>query len=109
MSDELKPCPFCGSPSVTTQARHPRISPYFVECSTCDAKGARREGHEAAIAAWNSRPIEDKLQARIDALEWLWDALETRVAKITGDIDYTRAGRIELDAILAAAREAVES
>lgn len=69
MSDELKPCPFCGSPSVTTQARHPSILPYFVECSTCDARGARREGREAAITAWNNRPIEDKLQARIAKLE----------------------------------------
>ncbi|GEB79767.1 hypothetical protein DDE01_11820 [Desulfovibrio desulfuricans] len=54
---ELKPCPHCGSTRVALQARHPRILPYFVECSTCDARGARREDREAAIAAWNRRPV----------------------------------------------------
>ena len=66
MSKRLKPCPFCGSPSVTIQARHPSILPYFAECSTCDARGARREDREAAIAAWNTRPFEDKLRQHDD-------------------------------------------
>ena len=65
MGEELKPCPFCGSPSVTTQARHPSILPYFVECSTCDARGARREDREAAIAAWNLRAEDDPVAKKI--------------------------------------------
>ena len=107
MSEELKPCGSCGS--VEAEIGIVGGATFWVECSACGACSSSHDDEYDAITAWNRRPIEDKLQARIDALEWLWDALETRVAKITGDIDYTRAGRIELDAILAAAREAVES
>lgn len=67
---ELKPCPYCGSTRVALQARHPRILPYFVECSTCDARGARREDREAAIAAWNSRVVTP---AQVEAAaRFLW-------------------------------------
>ena len=76
MSSELKPCPHCGSTRVALQARHPRISPYFVECRTCDARGARSEDREEAIAFWNLRPIEDALRDRIDALEWLRECVD---------------------------------
>ena len=107
MSEELKPCGSCGS--VEAEIGIVGGATFWVECSACGACSSSHDDEYDAITAWNRRPIEDKLQARIDDLEWLWDALETRVAKITGDIDYTRAGRIELDAILAAAREAVES
>lgn len=93
MSEELKPCPFCGSPSVTTQARHPSILPYFVECSTCDARGARREGREAAIAAWNSRPIEDALRDRIDALEWLREVEKTNRGMDEWHPDWKKRGK----------------
>ena len=107
MSEELKPCGSCGS--VEAEIGIIGGATFWVECSACGACSSSHDDEYDAIAAWNYRPIEDKLQARIDALEWLRDALETRVAKITGDIDYTRACRIELGAILAAARAAVES
>lgn len=109
MSEELKPCSHCEGVGIVAYDGWSEAGAWAcVQCQTCKICTESCLDISEAIAAWNHRPIEDKLQDRIDALEWLRDALETRVAKITGDIDYTRAGRIELGAILAAARAAVE-
>ena len=62
MSD-LKPCPFCGA----TNNKHRRNitelydddNYKFVKCHNCSSISYK----------WNSRPIEDALQARIEELE----------------------------------------
>jgi len=53
---ELKPCPFCGSADIRTE---PGINLNY--CDKCSA--------EANIEHWNTRPIEDALNARIAELE----------------------------------------
>jgi hypothetical protein len=62
MSD-LKPCPFCG----TSNEKHNNIVKLYDDeyyaYEYCNACGAR------VYANWNTRPIEDALQARIDELE----------------------------------------
>jgi hypothetical protein len=54
MSDELKPCPFCGSKN------HPF---HKKDCFLIDAYYS---GH---MAAYNTRPIEDELREEIDRLK----------------------------------------
>ena len=58
MSDELKPCPFCGR----EQHLCPEEIPYteqLHECGSCNV----------ISYDWNTRPIEDALNARIAELE----------------------------------------
>ena len=56
MSEELKPCPFCGKSWLAAE----KISysadgfAYRVECE-CTARGAWAETEEQAIEAWNTR------------------------------------------------------
>jgi hypothetical protein len=56
MSEELRPCPFCGSADIRTE---PGINLNY--CDKCSA--------EANIEHWNTRPIEDALNKRIAELE----------------------------------------
>lgn len=60
MSEELKPCPFCGA-----EARYKYLNGYpWVECSRCDVVGPDFSLREPAIAAWNTRPGEDAAERR---------------------------------------------
>lgn len=44
----------------------------IVQCRECGLTIAK-DSAEEAIAAWNTRHGEDKLQERIDALEWMFE------------------------------------
>lgn len=63
MSDELKPCPFCG------------VATDFIDVNTGEIVPACKNIRCLVIAsaltveAWNTRPLEDALQARITELE----------------------------------------
>lgn len=63
MSDELKPCPFCGKEMTMNN---------FFSCDgypqACGCWEKTTSG-DASLSVWNTRPIEDALQACIDALE----------------------------------------
>lgn len=64
MNEELKPCPFCGSDDMNVT-----VTDIFhaVWCRDC---GALVDNDEEDVAKlWNTRPIEDALQARIAELE----------------------------------------
>ena len=58
MSEELKPCPFCGGSNITEEAS---ISVVF--CADCGGE------KDTDMGSWNTRPIEDALTARIAELE----------------------------------------
>jgi hypothetical protein len=94
MSDELKPCPFCGEvPDVNNPAtfRH-EVGDRWARVVCCIEGPEIRAGiytpleewKDEAIAAWNERPIEDALRAHIAELEKklqdlqldYWDATE---------------------------------
>ena len=71
MTEELKPCPFCGGFKAT-------IEPVFIEsfstprfcviCSDCGADSQVDLGQSGAEECWNTRPIEDKLRAENERL-----------------------------------------
>ncbi len=64
MKEKLKPCPFCGESTHIWHAPEPFEPEYVVHCDKCmvERTGATQE---EAIAAWNIRPIEDKLRAKL--------------------------------------------
>lgn len=65
MTDELKPCPFCGKPGLLTRSQSADwYGDWIVACSdpadTClvnpwTVGGADDDGKARAIAAWNRR------------------------------------------------------
>ena len=68
MSEELRPCLFCGEDDDITA--NLRDGWFYVSCNKCGALTHmfyRRKSE--AIKAWNTRPIEDALNARIAELE----------------------------------------
>lgn len=58
MSETIKPCPFCGKNPTIGSCNNKQ----WVYCPN-------KECSQELILLWNHRPIEEKLQARIDELE----------------------------------------
>lgn len=63
MSEELKPCPFCGGePSLKRQARFdndtrgPDAWAFFFVCRSCSAEGPWSKTEGGALMMWNMRP-----------------------------------------------------
>ncbi|MEQ1977395.1 Lar family restriction alleviation protein [Xenorhabdus sp. SGI240] len=53
MTDELKPCPFCGGESDVSEEFGGK---YYVYCGDCSVEQTEpSETEEEAIAAWNQR------------------------------------------------------
>lgn len=64
MTNSLKPCPFCGSIDISTEAG------LFIECDTCGAEGPSvhvgdaeidpsRNAGEESVHAWNTRHVPE--------------------------------------------------
>ena len=78
MSEELRPCPFCKSNNTTLdyyEISGPQELGTIVVCNDCGASAK-------SIVDWNTRPIEDALNARIAELE----------AELGKDVDLTIVG-----------------
>lgn len=69
--NDLKPCPFCGSNVVIDT----KDDWYMFDCTNCECKyqtsfgKISEESRNLAIQEWNSRPLEDKLDAKIAHME----------------------------------------
>ena len=78
---ELKKCPFCGSEAITTTFIDPDDFDYMpIEVNDCDAEVTCENercinGWWLTQKEWNTRPIEDALNARIAELESLVEQL----------------------------------
>ncbi len=75
MSDEMKPCPFCGKPGKTYLADNGET---WVMCSYDGCwfqPSAGAPGLSVRESGWNNRPVEDALRAQLDALQAKWDAI----------------------------------
>lgn len=55
MSEELKPCPFCGSTNVCV-FRKPWYQRWYATCNDCCGMTDDFKTNEDAINAWNHRP-----------------------------------------------------
>jgi len=59
ISNELKPCPFCGGNDIVVceEQAQARSWPYwYVWCRDCDVHGpSRMDGEAGAVADWNDR------------------------------------------------------
>lgn len=65
MSEQLLPCPFCGSDRVTPDkvlrdgyrifADDPDAYAHFVRCLTCAAQGGWKKSESGAAMMWNMR------------------------------------------------------
>ena len=66
---ELKPCPFCGSEDVVRLSHNDRAD--IERCRNCNLSIIVPLG----ITMWNTRPIEDALNARITELKAVIDQL----------------------------------
>ena len=65
MTEQLKPCPFCGSADLSVISFDYKC--YAVECNNCGAIGRFKETNDDAKSAWNSRI--DKSQPSINELQ----------------------------------------
>ena len=65
MTEELKPCPFCGGEAKCIEF----YGLYHVICCNCHIAGKDCSTRESAVSAWNTRPIEDELVEKIGKLK----------------------------------------
>lgn len=56
---ELKPCPFCGKKAKVSNGWTGSV---WCECSDDDCPAILQDTEEDAIAAWNTRPEEDRIR-----------------------------------------------
>lgn len=69
MSEELRPCPFCGGEAFYIKIMGNYEKPHEIYCSKCDGAITEGRSEKQVVTNWNTRPIEDELQARIAELE----------------------------------------
>lgn len=81
MSENLKPCPFCGSHDVQLANENYDPCTYKFGHCECGAKGPERLIAADAIAAWNLRVLSPKQQEEVEMLR---EALEKIAAFATG-------------------------
>lgn len=55
MSNNLKPCPFCGGKAIVTEIP---INSYITVCTNCSSNMAIYRSKQEAIEAWNNRADE---------------------------------------------------
>lgn len=68
MSEELKPCPFCGMTSLIIEDYQP-MQDVHVVCKDCGAKVSFDGIRYTVASRWNMRPIEQALEQRIEKKE----------------------------------------
>ena len=60
MNLDLKPCPFCKGKDLSIYVKGINDRKYAVCCSTCDARGGRKQNKEKAAKEWNRRANNDQ-------------------------------------------------
>lgn len=95
MSDELKPCSFCGEAELVCYQGNKAIGTpnalywYKIVCMKCFCQTGERSERLTDVRKllaedWNTRPIEDELRARVKELEEHNTMLEQALHEIEG-------------------------
>lgn len=81
---ELKPCQRCGKSRIEAyECNKESGSPYFfIHCNDCWNKSDIYSTLKEAVSAWNSRPLEDALNAENAALKEKVAEMEANNARI---------------------------
>lgn len=88
MSEELKPCPFCGSKNVRFKSGE-----HGFVCARCKARGCIAPNEEMSLDMWNRRADKVKVVAQVsldeDKLRQLVDeAMKNVAAKYAQPVQY---------------------
>jgi len=85
---ELRLCPFCGGEAELQEEHNGLSYQYLVACSDDGCRGhtdledVHWEHKQDALNAWNTRPIEDRLQGEVDRLRGFNDGMNKLVDEI---------------------------
>ena len=55
MENKLKPCPFCGSESISLEEAGRNTDVWFIQCEYCGATFPHFDSKEEAMFVWNTR------------------------------------------------------
>jgi hypothetical protein len=87
----LKPCPCCGGAHDQHLFAH-GFGNYSVQCPHCRLNTGQKRGQQAAITAWNTRPIESRQRAEIEGLtEGLTKIRDYRLEEFAAAMQYGRS------------------
>ena len=93
MTEQPKPCPFCGAADVCQRNAGPY---YFVQCADCNGASGFRENTVDALAAWNRRAmpwvaVAERLPEPEQVCLW-WDAKQPRDLPYVTTLAYLQSG-----------------
>jgi Lar family restriction alleviation protein len=101
MSDELKPCPFCGGAPAEIIFPEECNGNHLVRCTACGLAVDGAHSVAEAVRRWNTRPIEDELRAdatlwrdhvgQRQAMHYTWAIMEDEAKTFFGDVADLRA------------------
>ncbi len=97
MSNEIKPCPFCGSDkSLTTEMIFPISKKqnefdWYVICNRCSVYGPYTSSEDGAIKKWNQRPYDYDMPAIVKKVQQLEKENEQLKAMLQLGVNYERA------------------
>lgn len=67
MSEELKPCPFCGSNPIFLDVGENKPL-YEITCLECDGAQLLGSNKDELVKEWNTRPIEEELRRQLSKI-----------------------------------------